>query len=188
MMPVNQRPPAWRGEVLANLVLPGRVESRPAERASPRELLAAVVAQTTHIKTHGVSGTTDPVPRRTPVLLRRLLPHLIDAASDRMADTAVLSNLGRVENPPWFGAKGTGLWFSPPSPACHPHDRCRHCRGPRRGQPPLVQARVLRTRRSRARRHAPHVSRGGAIGSTNAKRLTRPCPSATRPEGADAVS
>ncbi len=114
MMPVNQRPAAWRGEVLANLVLPGQVASTRADRARTSGLLATVAAQTRHIKTDGVGGTTDPVPRRTPVMLRRLLPHLIDALADRMADTAILSNLGRVEDPPWFGADGRGLWFSPP--------------------------------------------------------------------------
>ncbi len=114
MMPVNQRPAAWRDQVLANLVLPGRVESTRAERSGTGNLLAAVSAQTKRIKTQGVGGTTDPMPRRSPVVFRRLLPHLIDAVAGRMADTAVLSNLGRVEDPPWFGAKGRGLWFGPP--------------------------------------------------------------------------
>lgn len=114
MMPVNQRPAVWRGEMLANLVLPGRVESTPAERVRTNDLLATVVAQTRRIKTNGVGETSDPVPRRTPVMLRRLLPHLIDAVADRMADTSVLSNLGRIEEPPWFGGVGRGLWFSPP--------------------------------------------------------------------------
>lgn len=115
MMPVNQRPAAWRDEVLANLVLPGRVESSKADRSSPAGLLAAVKAQTKQIKTKGVSDSgTDSMPRYAPVALRRLMPHLIDAVSPLVADTAVLSNLGLVEDPPWFGAKGRGLWFGPP--------------------------------------------------------------------------
>lgn len=113
MMPVNQRSSDWRGDVVANLVLPGRVDSTRAQRATPTELLATVAAQTARIKRGGVGGSSDPVPRWTPVVLRRLLPHLIDAASDR-ADTAVLSNLGRVDDPPWFGVEGRGVWFSPP--------------------------------------------------------------------------
>jgi len=114
MMPVNQRPGAWRGEVVANLVLPASIESTRADRSRATGLVRAIAAQTRHIKQHGVDGTPNPVPRRTPVVLRRLLPHLIDVGADQMADTAVLSNLGRVEDPPWFGQSGRGLWFGPP--------------------------------------------------------------------------
>ncbi|MGI8757110.1 MAG: hypothetical protein ACR2MB_14905 [Acidimicrobiales bacterium] len=115
MMPVNQRPAAWRDEVLANLVLPGRVESSKADRSTTAGLLAAVKTQTKQIKSKGVNDSgTDSMPRYAPVALRRLMPHLIDAVSPLVADTAVLSNLGLVADPPWFGAKGRGLWFGPP--------------------------------------------------------------------------
>ena len=50
----------------------------------------------------------------TPVALRRLLPHVIDSVADNTADTTVLSNLGRVSDPLWFGAPAEGMWFSPP--------------------------------------------------------------------------
>ncbi|MBA2624075.1 MAG: hypothetical protein H0U89_00460 [Acidimicrobiia bacterium] len=115
MMPVNRRPEAWRSEVLVNLVLAVQVVSTPAERADPQGLLEAVTLQTRAVKVDGV-GASSGMARtsRTPVLLRRLLPLAIDAVADRMADTAVLSNLGRVVDPPWFGGDGGGLWFSPP--------------------------------------------------------------------------
>ncbi|MFI5040298.1 MAG: hypothetical protein ACHQNA_00370 [Acidimicrobiales bacterium] len=115
MMPVNRRPEAWRSDVLANLVLAARVTSTPADRAEPHRLLEAVAAQTRAIKVDGVGAATDLAQTsQTPVWLRRLLPYVVDAVADRMADTAVLSNLGRVVDPPWFGGDGTGLWFSPP--------------------------------------------------------------------------
>ena len=114
MMPVNQRPAAWRGDVLANLVLSDTIATTTAERTTPEGILAVVRRQTALIKGRGVVGTTDPLPRRTPVLLRRLLPHLIDVVARHTADTAVLSNLGAVEDPPWFGLEGEGLWFGPP--------------------------------------------------------------------------
>ena len=115
MMPVNQRPTAWRNEVLANLVLAARVVSTPADRARPHRLLETVVTQTKAIKVDGVGGVADLAQTsRTPVWLRRLMPRVVDAVADHMADTAVLSNLGRVVDPPWFGADGKGLWFSPP--------------------------------------------------------------------------
>ncbi len=115
MMPVNQRPKAWRSDVVANLVLPGQVQSTPAERAQPQSLLAAVAAQTNQIKTEGVASATGVRgTARLPVMVRGLLPHLVDAVADWTADTAVLTNLGRVEDPPWFGGKGRGLWFGAP--------------------------------------------------------------------------
>ncbi|MDQ2754327.1 MAG: hypothetical protein M3R71_02125 [Actinomycetota bacterium] len=114
MMPVNQRPASWRSEILANLVLPGQVTSSRSDRSRPADLLVKVASQTRQIKTRGVDNTPSALPRRVPVLLRQLLPHVIDGVADRTADTAVLSNLGRVPDPPWFGNSGRGLWFSPP--------------------------------------------------------------------------
>ena len=115
MMPVNQRPASWRGEVLANLVLSAQVASTPADRARPDRLLEVVAAQTRAVKAGEVGRAADLAKTsRTPVVLRRLLPHVIDAVADRTADTAVLSNLGRVDDPPWFGEVRRGLWFSPP--------------------------------------------------------------------------
>lgn len=115
MMPVNQRPNAWRSEVVANMVLPGQIRSTPSERARPGSLMAAVTRQTTEIKTNGVTGAAD-VSRglRLPVAVRQLLPQLVDAVADLTADTAVLTNLGRIEDPPWFGVAGRGLWFGAP--------------------------------------------------------------------------
>lgn len=114
MMPVNQRPAEWRSEVLANLVLAASVDSTSLQRATPSDLLSAIATQTRSIKANGVGGGIDPLPRRTPVLFRRLLPRMVDAVAGWAADTAILSNLGRVDDPPWFGGNGRGLWFSPP--------------------------------------------------------------------------
>ncbi len=115
MMPVNRRPAAWRGEVLANLVLSAQVASTPADRARPERLVEVVAAQTQAIKSGGVGGSAALAKTsRTPVVLRRLLPHVIDAVSEHTADTTVLSNLGSVDDPPWFGERGRGLWFGPP--------------------------------------------------------------------------
>lgn len=115
MMPVNQRPERWRSEVLVNLVTAARVVSAPADRVRPHRLLQAVAAQTRAIKADGGGGAGDMSrTSQTPVLLRRLLPHVVDAVADQVADTAVLSNLGRVVDPPWFGGTGRGLWFGPP--------------------------------------------------------------------------
>jgi NRPS condensation-like uncharacterized protein len=114
MMPVNDRPADWRGEVVANLVQSGQIVSSKSDRAHPRTLLRAIAAQTARIKRDGVGANAMVVPRWTPIAVRRLLPRVVDAGAGRVADTAVLSNLGRVADPPWFGTRGIGLWFSPP--------------------------------------------------------------------------
>lgn len=115
MVPVSQRPAPWRNEVVANLVLTGHVYSTADERSQPDRLLSAIAAQTKRLKADGVSGA-DQLSResRTPVLLRRLLPSVIDVGAEHFADTTVLSNLGRVDGERWFGGEGRGMWFSPP--------------------------------------------------------------------------
>jgi len=114
MMPVNERPASWRDDVVANLVQSASITSVARERIHQSTLLAAITAQTKRIKRDGVSPSIGAIPRRTPIILRRLLPRLVDLASRSTADTAVLSNLGLVDEQTWFGAPGRGLWFSPP--------------------------------------------------------------------------
>jgi hypothetical protein len=51
------------------------------------------------------------------------VPRLIQLAGDRFVDTAVLSNLGRIPEPPTLAAEPDSgpleLWFSPPcDPTC----------------------------------------------------------------------
>lgn len=115
MLPINQRPPEWRGEVLANLVLAGQIRSTPSDRATPGALLRAVTQQTTDIKTNGVGGISALArTSRIPVVVRRALSTAVDAIAPWTADTAILSNLGRTPNPPAFGSACLGIWFGPP--------------------------------------------------------------------------
>ena len=113
-MPVNERPIDWRGEVVANLVQSAQITSTRTDRIRPTAMVRAMAAQTTKIKRDGVAVNAMAAPAWTPIAVRRLLPRLVDFGAAWAADTAVLSNLGRVEDPPWFGARGIGLWFSPP--------------------------------------------------------------------------
>lgn len=114
MMPVNERPASWRDDVVANLVQSASIASGARDRIHEGSLLDAITAQTKRIKRYGVSPSIGAIPQRTPILLRRLLPRLVDLASQSIADTGVLSNLGLVDDRTWFGAPGEGLWFSPP--------------------------------------------------------------------------
>jgi NRPS condensation-like uncharacterized protein len=52
--------------------------------------------------------------------VKRAMPLVIPVVADRLADSAVLSNLGRIPDPPWFDGSDPAaepspeLWFSPP--------------------------------------------------------------------------
>ena len=171
MMPVNERPATWRDDVVANLVQSASITSVARDRIDERALLAAVTAQTKRIKRDGVSPSIGAIPQRTPVVLRRLLPRLVDFGSQGTADTAVLSNLGVVDEQMWFGAPGRGLWFSPPPRqpvilTIGTVDR----RGHAWPQPPVVQRLVLGRQRTISRDDAPRRPRGA---STPARMTSR---------------
>jgi NRPS condensation-like uncharacterized protein len=123
LMPVNLRPAAWRDEIIGNLSLAAGVLTTPEQRASPESLLAAVTAQTRRIK----AGDDFAIFLKRPRWVRELLLSLLLARGTRATDTAVLSNLGRIDAVPNFARSGdvarsasepggavTELWFSPP--------------------------------------------------------------------------
>ncbi|MGH3910787.1 MAG: hypothetical protein ACRDRM_08130, partial [Pseudonocardiaceae bacterium] len=61
--------------------------------------------------------------RKAPLLLKRAAPRILPYVNDRFVDTAMLSNLGRIPDPPSFdanpGSRPPELWFSPPcDPTC----------------------------------------------------------------------
>ncbi len=121
MMPVNMRPRERWHEMVANLSLFVRVSTLSSERVTPAAALQAVVAQTRRIKERGtaaalmgVLGHADALP----LWIKRALPALLPLTGDRFVDTAVLSNLGRVDEPLSFGADAGEVietWFSPPA-------------------------------------------------------------------------
>lgn len=114
MMPVNERPADWRDDVVANLVQSASITSAARDRMDNATLLAAISTQTGRIKRDGVVPSVPAIPNRTPVVVRRLLPRLVDLASNSTAVTGVVSNLGFVPDESWFGSPARGLWFSPP--------------------------------------------------------------------------
>ncbi|HEY2157459.1 MAG TPA: hypothetical protein VGH33_17655 [Isosphaeraceae bacterium] len=113
LMPVNLRPPEWRNEVVANLTLGGAILSTPEHRSTPESLLAAMTAQTRRVK----AGDDFAAFLKKPLWVRKLLLTLLLARGTRSMDAAVLSNLGRIDDVPDFGAEAgevTEFWFSPP--------------------------------------------------------------------------
>jgi NRPS condensation-like uncharacterized protein len=86
-----------------------------------------VVAQQTdpvrrHNRSYGLHDLLEDV-RKAPLAVKRVVPRLLNLVGDRFVDTTMLSNLGRIPDPPTFPTKpGSGppeLWFSPPcDPTC----------------------------------------------------------------------
>ncbi len=119
LMPVNLRPREWRNDGVTNFVMETRVSTSAADRADSRRLLEAVAAQTERIKKseHGALMEILKPSSRLPLWATQLLPTLLRLTGDRLVDTAVLSNMGALDDPPSFGAdcETTEVWFSPPA-------------------------------------------------------------------------
>jgi NRPS condensation-like uncharacterized protein len=122
MVPVNLRPRAWWSEIFANLSLSAMVTTRPRDRADPSTLLRCVAAQTQAIKSNMAAATMIDVLRSIsaiPVPWRRYVPGLGgQMSSSPLTPTAVLSNLGRINEVYSFGAEGqaSAVFISPPCP------------------------------------------------------------------------
>ena len=121
LMPMNLRPKEWREEVVTNFVLMTRVSTTPADRMSPQAALSAITAQTEHVKQWGTGASAIELlgrSSRLPIWAKQTISPLLWITGNRLVDTALLSNLGKVADPPVFGpdaGKTTGLWFSAPA-------------------------------------------------------------------------
>lgn len=122
LVPANLRPPPWREDMVGNFSLPARVSSNRAQRATPDRTLAAVTAQTSRKKRSGLGTAFLEILSRSWLLPLRVKQALVDRLNDvgdRFVDTAILSNLGHVEDPPSFGVEGDDdpgeVWFSAPA-------------------------------------------------------------------------
>ena len=122
LMPVNLRPPEWKNEVVTNFVSESRVSTTPADRRTPKSLLRAVSEQTRRIKEGKGAALMELLARtaRFPLWLKQPLSPFIWMTGNRLVDTAVLSNLGSIDDDelPGFGPHGgdlVGLWFSAPA-------------------------------------------------------------------------
>ncbi|MEA2615753.1 MAG: hypothetical protein QOE72_1536 [Chloroflexota bacterium] len=118
MLPVNLRPPGWRDEVVSNFSLMATISTSARDRAGGA--LRAVTEQTGHMKRFGTGAALIEVlslSPRVPLWVKQATAPLLWLTGNRLVDTAMLSNLGRMDELPSFGpdAGGTvGLLFSPP--------------------------------------------------------------------------
>jgi hypothetical protein len=121
-VPVNDRDPQRRWDGPGNLSRLVRVTARPGQRADPASLLAQVAVQTRAGKLQPRPGL-DAVSRLLaagwgPAVVKRPIARLARRlARPVCTDTALVSNLGVLPNPPAFsGAGPEPLWFSGPAP------------------------------------------------------------------------
>jgi NRPS condensation-like uncharacterized protein len=116
-MPVNSRPPEWRDELVINRTVGGKISSTPGQRATAEGLMAAITKQTRWIKSGCAAAALFDRPSWVLNLTPLLLPMISRLLGDRVENTAVLSNLGRLDEVPGFGTEAgevTEFWFSPP--------------------------------------------------------------------------
>ena len=120
MVPVNLRPKEWQQDVVTNMVLETRILTTPEQRADGRRLLAAVTAQSERIKRGAGAALVEVLGWWTslPLWSKQPLNALVDLTGNRLVCTALISNLGKLGDPPDFGPDGgatSAMWFSAPA-------------------------------------------------------------------------
>lgn len=119
MMPVNLRPPERFWEVVGNFASMVSISTHPQDRVDLSTAVPAVAAQTREIRRElRARGLFDllEVAAGARVGIKRTIARLLPVlGGERFIDTVVLSNLGRLAEPPSFdGDVPPELWFSPP--------------------------------------------------------------------------
>jgi NRPS condensation-like uncharacterized protein len=121
LVPANLRPRQWRDDVVGNFSLPDRLSTNRRHRRNQQTALKALTAQTQRKKETGMGTALIEVLRRSPLLplwVKQALVMLLLLNGNRLVDTAMLSNLGRLTAPPSFGPDAgdtVEVWFSPPA-------------------------------------------------------------------------
>jgi NRPS condensation-like uncharacterized protein len=113
MMPVNLRPKEWRFDVIANFASYVTVHLAEDEQNDMDTAVVAAAERTRKIKDDGIPGLIVDLlafPSALPTAIKQRLQELIPLTGNVVVDTAVLSNLGKLDELP--GVKRVG--FSPP--------------------------------------------------------------------------
>jgi NRPS condensation-like uncharacterized protein len=119
MMPINLRPAGWRFDVVGNFASYVSVRLGSGDQKTLDAATAAAAEGTRRVKDGAVAGLIVDLfslPTALPTGLKRRMGDLIPLTGNVVVDTAVLSNLGRVQDVPHLGEAGAvqELWFSPP--------------------------------------------------------------------------
>ena len=120
LVPVNLRPKEWQQDVVTNMVLETRAATSQRDRTDAASLLAKVKSQSEQIKQGAGAALMEVIGGWTsvPLWAKQPLTTLLTLTGNRLVDTAVISNLGRISEPPDFGPDaGTtdAAWFSAPA-------------------------------------------------------------------------
>jgi NRPS condensation-like uncharacterized protein len=119
MMPINLRPTGWRLDVVGNFASYVSVRIGAGDYATLSDAIQAAAASTRQIKDGAIAGLIVDLfgaPTLLPTAVKRRMADLIPLTGNVVVDTAVLSNLGRLDSVPHLGDGGPvrELWFSPP--------------------------------------------------------------------------
>ncbi|MGH3365603.1 MAG: condensation domain-containing protein [Nocardioidaceae bacterium] len=118
LMPVNLRPTSSWYEVFGNFTFMVPVVTRPEDRSDPTATVTTIRRRTQRIKderTPAAAAKFLNVLQHLPLPAKRSIARLV--ASERVIPTAILSNLGRLDEGLDFGPKlgASEVWFSPPT-------------------------------------------------------------------------
>jgi NRPS condensation-like uncharacterized protein len=121
LVPVNLRPKEWWEEMAGNFSLNVRVATSRAQRESPQAVLKVMSDQSNRIKKGGTGAALIEVLGGLPSLplwAKQSAAPLLAFSGSRLVDTALLSNVGELDEPPSFGPDAgdtTEMWFSAPA-------------------------------------------------------------------------
>ena len=121
LVPVNLRPKEWWEEMAGNFTLNVRVATKPAERVSCESVLEAVAEQSNRIKKGGTGAALIEVIGglpSVPLWAKQSMAPVLSFSGSRLVDSALLSNIGELDEPPSFGPDAgdtTEMWFSAPA-------------------------------------------------------------------------
>jgi NRPS condensation-like uncharacterized protein len=118
LMPVNLRPKSRWHEVVGNVTFMVPVVTGPKDRSDPTTTVQTIRARTRRIKDQRTSAAMVrllEVVQHLPLPAKRSIARL--ATSERVIPTAILSNLGRLDENLDFGPelRTRAVWFSPPT-------------------------------------------------------------------------
>jgi len=117
----NRRPDSWSHEMVGNFTLMARVSTGRDDRADRISTIAAITAQTSSRLRTGLETALGDALGASPLLAlwaKQAMAPLLSAAGNRLADSAVFSNLGDLDEDLSFGAeagRATAVHFSSPT-------------------------------------------------------------------------
>jgi hypothetical protein len=135
MMPVNLRPAAWRQDIVGNFASYVSVRIDSGHQTTLDAAIQAAAASTQRIKDGGIAGLIIDLfgaPTLLPTGIKCRLQDLLPFTGNVLVDTAVLSNLGRIDSVPRLGDAGSCVNCGSPLPAA--------CPSAHRLAPPLSKA------------------------------------------------